>query len=363
MRVFVLSSTKKSLMPCHCARARELLKKGKAAIFRQFPFTIILKNREDGETRPLELKADPGSKTTGLSLVLHGKIRKKVIFSANLEHRGSVIKKRLEQRRGVRRARRDRNTRYRAPRFNNRLRCMGWLPPSLRSRVYNVETWANRFKKFSPISHAAVETVRFDMQKIRNPDIKDFLKTKPELLKKIKLHLQKPLKDAAAVNATRYAIGNTIKSLGVPTTFWSGGRTKFNRIAQGYKKDHWIDAACVGESGKKILIPSTGKILLITAQGHGDRQLCLVDKHGFSRSKSAGSKLVYGFQTGDFVTAQVTNGKKIRNYKGKVSVRSSGSFNISTQKETIQGISYRYCTKIHSSDGYNYSQKEYKCYS
>jgi len=303
------------------------------------------------------------------------------------------------------------------------------------SRVYNVTTWTKRFVKLSPISHASIETVRFDMQKIQMPeisgveyqqghllgyevreyllekwqrkctycekeniplqvehiipkskggsnrvsnlclacekcnqkkanrDIKDFLRTKPELLKKIKLHLKKSLKDAAAVNATRYAIGNAVKSIGIPTTFWSGGRTKFNRVSQGYKKDHWIDAACVGESGEKIIIPSKGKILLITAQGHGDRQLCLVDKHGFPRSKPAGSKLIHGFKTGDFVTANVTEGKKIGIYKGKVAIRSSGFFNISTHKETVQGISYKFCTKIHNSDGYNYSKKEYQCYS
>ncbi len=118
----------------------------------------------------------------------------------------------------------------------------------------------------------------------------------------------------------------------------------------------------MGESGQKVMIPSKGKILIITAQGHGDRQLCLVDKHGFPRSKAAGSKLISGFQTGDLVNVNVTSGKKIGAYKGKVAIRSSGFFNITTQNETIQGISFKYCTKIHSSDGYNYSYKEYKCY-
>ena len=68
-RVFVLSSTKKPLMPCHPARARALLRKGRAAVYRRAPFTIILNDRADGETQPVEFKADPGSKTTGLALV------------------------------------------------------------------------------------------------------------------------------------------------------------------------------------------------------------------------------------------------------------------------------------------------------
>lgn len=76
--------------------------------------------------------------------------------------------------------------------------------------------------------------------------MEDFLSNKPELLKKIKLQAKLPLADAAAMNAIRYAIGNVIKSVGLPTRFWSCGRTKYNRISQGYVKDHWIDAACVG---------------------------------------------------------------------------------------------------------------------
>jgi hypothetical protein len=68
-RVFVLSSTKEPLMPCHSARARELLKGGQAAVWRRYPFTIILKERETGEKQPITLKIDPGSKTTGMVLV------------------------------------------------------------------------------------------------------------------------------------------------------------------------------------------------------------------------------------------------------------------------------------------------------
>lgn len=83
-------------------------------------------------------------------------------------------------------------------------------------------------------------------------------------------HLQaqakQPLKDAAAVNSIRYTIGNRLKSLGLPMGFWSGGRTKHNRIRQGYEKDHWLDAACVGESGAVVTIPAAHH------QGDGTRQ-------------------------------------------------------------------------------------------
>ena len=423
--VFVLSKIKKPLMPCTPKRARLLLERKKAAVYKLHPFTIILKEREDGEVQETELKVDPGSKTTGIAIVIHGKEETKAVAGINLSHRGQAIKKRIDQRRAIRRSRRNRHTRHRAPRFNNRKRKDAWLPPSLMSRVHNVETWAKRIQKVCPISSCAVETVRFDMQKMESPeisgieyqqgellgyevreyllekwgrkcvycgkenvsfevehiqprsrggtnrvsnltiachecnqkkdniDVRTFLKNKPELLQKILTKAKAPLKDAAAVNATRYAVGNAIKSLGLPTTFWSGGRTKKNRISQGYKKDHWIDAACVGTSGEKVSIPQL-KTKTIKATGHGDRQLCLVDKHGFPRSKAATLRIVKGFKTGDSAVASVVSGKKIGIYKGKVAVRASGSFNISTNKGIIQGISYKYFRKLHGADGYSY---------
>lgn len=68
-RVFVIGKNKKPLMPCHPARARELLKKGRASVFRHFPFTIIIHDREGNDIQPLEVKLDPGSKTTGIAIV------------------------------------------------------------------------------------------------------------------------------------------------------------------------------------------------------------------------------------------------------------------------------------------------------
>jgi hypothetical protein len=65
--VFVISSDGAPLDPCHEARARELLSKGRAAVWRMFPLTIKLKNRTRAESLVHEhrVKIDPGSKTTG----------------------------------------------------------------------------------------------------------------------------------------------------------------------------------------------------------------------------------------------------------------------------------------------------------
>ncbi|MBI5345890.1 MAG: RRXRR domain-containing protein, partial [Chlamydiae bacterium] len=72
-RAFVLDKNKERLMPCHPARARKLVKKGKATIYWLYPFTIILKEREGGNVQPVEVKIDPGSRITGIALVLIGK--------------------------------------------------------------------------------------------------------------------------------------------------------------------------------------------------------------------------------------------------------------------------------------------------
>jgi len=423
-RVLVVSSTRQQLMPCTSARARMLLTEKKAAVLRQHPFTIVLKDRADGDTQLIELKADPGSKVTGTVLVAdYVKRGKTVVFVEEIQHRGQSIKKSLNSRRAIRRSRRNRKTRYRAPRFDNRIRPEGWLPPSLMSRVYNTMTWAQRLQRLAPLTSVAVETVRFDMQKMVNPEISGVeyqqgtlagFEVKEYLLQKwghkcaycgtgnIPLQIEHiipesrgganrvsnltlscedcnqrknnltavefghpevqklallPLKDAAAVNATRYAIGNTLKSLGLPVTFWSGGRTKFNRTQQGYPKAHWIDAACVGESGALVRLDKNMSVLHVKATGHGSRQMCRMDKFGFTRTSAKTMRVVEGFRTGDLVKAIVPTVKKTGIHVGKAAVRTSGYFNVSTTAGVVQGISYKHCSVIHRSDGYSYQSK------
>ena len=416
-------------MPTTPARARRLLAVGRAAVYRRKPFTIILKYRVDPTLQPVELKLDPGSKTTGIALV--GEFHKQgrvVLFGANLNHRGDSIRKRLADRRAIRRGRRNRHTRYRAPRFDNRTRARGWLPPSLASRVDNVKTWCRRLLSRIPIVCAAVETVRFDTHQLVNPevsgigyqqgtlagyevreyllekwgrrcaycgkenvpleiehihpksnggssrvsnltlackpcnqrkanrDIREFLAGKPEAFKRIEAQAKAPLKDAAAINSIRYAIGNVVKSL-LPTNFWSGGRTKFNRIAQGYAKDHWIDAACVGESGAKVIIPDTLKPqelvpLVIQSTGRGQRQVQKSDKYGFPRNAAAGRvKQVHGFRTGDLAMLSMPKGKYAGEYIGRVTgVRADGRFDLNRITST-----WRNFQLLQRADGYAYS--------
>ena len=426
-RVFVLSNTKKPLMPCHPARARELLGKGKAAVYRMHPFTIILKFRDDGDTQDIEFKIDPGSKTTGIALVAEFKRGRVLVWGANLQHRGQAIRNALESRRSLRRGRRGRNTRYRQARFLNRTKPKGWLPPSLMSRVNNISVWYQRLLGYSPITTAEVETVRFDTQVMRDPGIsgteyqqgtlagyelreyllekwnrccaycgakdvplqvehirpratggsnsvtnltlacepcntkkgakpiEQFLAKKPDILKKVLAHAKAPLKDAAAVNATRYATGNAVKSIGLPTGFWSGGRTKKNRVSQGYTKDHFIDAACVGITGEMVCITAGFIPLSIKAMGRGQRQVVRTDKYGFPRGRAGRCKRVHNFQTGDFVRLKQPSGKYVGEYKGRLAgIRVTGNFDIQTIAGKITS-GFRNFFLIQRGDGYAYT--------
>jgi len=155
--VFVLDTNRRPLSPVRPAEARILLSTGKAAVLRRYPFTVILKEAKPEEAVvPVTIKIDPGSKTTGLALV---DPKGKVLFCAELEHRGQVIKARMEARKAVRRGRRNRKTRYRKPRFLNRTRPTGWLPPSLQHRVLTSMTWVNRFRKLCNVIGISVERV------------------------------------------------------------------------------------------------------------------------------------------------------------------------------------------------------------
>src|SRR5690554_6599122 len=106
MRVFVLSKDLKPMMPCHPARARQLLKSGRAKVHKRYPFTIIVLDREEFETQEVEVKLDPGSKTTGIAVVGKFERGNEVLWAANLTHRGCQITKALLQRRQLRRGRR-----------------------------------------------------------------------------------------------------------------------------------------------------------------------------------------------------------------------------------------------------------------
>ncbi|NEQ38853.1 MAG: hypothetical protein F6K40_22315 [Okeania sp. SIO3I5] len=119
--------------------ARRLLNSGLAAVWRRFPFTLILEKAVEPVEKSLILKIDPGSKFTGIAL-LDGF---QVIWMLEIQHRGSLISEKLQKRSQRRRARRTKNLRYRKPGNPNKKKPKNWLAPSLMHRVETTMTWGD----------------------------------------------------------------------------------------------------------------------------------------------------------------------------------------------------------------------------
>lgn len=426
-RVFVLSKSNIPLMPCRPSRARYLLKMKKAIVVKIHPFTIKMLQDTGDNQQAIQYKTDPGSKITGLALVADYKEGKCLIWAANLSHK-LTIKYDLLTRRQVRNHRRQIKTRYRPARFKNRTRTKGWIPPSLKSRVDNITSWLSKIIKLCPVTDVTIETVRFDMQKMMNSEIRgieyqqgtlagydvreyilqkynrtcvycdatnvlfeidhviprsrggsdrvsnlvlacvkcnkakdnifiEHFVTSKTRLAKIKSQLTMPLKDAATVNTTRNAIMRELSSIGLPVEIGTGSRTKMNRIKQGYPKDHWVDAACVGESGEKVRIHKNFKPLNIKAMGRGSRLITKIDKYGFPIKGSVkGATNINGIHTGDLVKVVQPKGKYIGKYIERVS-------SINTKRKYIAikvngkfpWFPPRLVRIIQKKDGYRYS--------
>ena len=418
-RVFVLNHDRSPLSPCHPARARQLLRGGRAAVLRRYPCTIILKAQvELSEGEPPEsytLKLDPGSRTTGIAIVRERD--RQVVWAGELGHRGQRVRDALLARRQLRRGRRSRKTRYRKPRFLNRRRPAGWLPPSLESRIANILTWVHRLSRYCLVTGLALELVKFDTRALQNPEVEGVEYQRGELFgcevweyllakwghrcaycgkqnvplekehivpksrggsdrvsnlcpscracneqkgtktasgfghPEVEAQAKQPLKDAAAVNSTRWALFGRLGQTGLTVETGTGGRTRYSRASQGYPKAHWIDAACVGESGEKVLLDPTQPVLAIQARGHGVRQRCRTDKYGFPTRHAPRAKFYRGFQTGDLVRAVVPKGKHQGVHEGRVAIRFSANFRVGKR----DGINPKYLRLIQRADGYEYN--------
>ncbi|WP_297444858.1 RNA-guided endonuclease IscB [Acidiferrobacter sp.] len=184
-------------------------------------------------------------------------------------------------------------------------------------------------------------------------DVREFLAHDPERLERIEKQCKASLKDAAAVNSTRWALYGRLKATSLTVEVGSGGRTKWNRSRLGIPKAHCLDAACVGHVD--AVVRWRQPVLDIKATGRGSYQRTRLTRHGFPRGYLTRAKSAFGFQTGDMVRAVVTTGKKMGVYLGRVAIRASGSFNIQSSTGLVQGIHHRFCALIQRADGYGYS--------
>ena len=168
LKVFVLNMRGQPLMPCSPPKARKLLRAGKAVPVRRTPFVIQL-TVPTGETKqPITLGVDAGYKHVGLSATT----AKEELLASEVELRQDVTDL-LSNRLALRRARRNRKTRCRAPRFDNRVRSKhkGWLAPSVENRIQAHISRIEAVCRVLPITKIVIETASFDIQKIKNPEV------------------------------------------------------------------------------------------------------------------------------------------------------------------------------------------------
>src|SRR5258708_6782953 len=101
--VYVLNQNGQKLMPCKPAKARKLLRAGRAKVAARSPFTIQLLWDCEGVVQDLVLGIDKGSHGTGFACVGKGQI----LLSGEILHRLDV-KEKMDARRRNRRNRRSR---------------------------------------------------------------------------------------------------------------------------------------------------------------------------------------------------------------------------------------------------------------
>lgn len=419
MAVYVLDKNQKPLMPCSEKRARLLLTRRRAKIHGIYPFTIRLIDRTVGNStlQPMRCKIDPGSKTTGFATVLEKDGNQKVINLIELEHRGYLIRERLQAMSAFRRRRRG-NLRYRKPRFANRTRKKNWQPPSLQHRVDGIISIVLHLQKITPLKAITCEVVRFDMQKLEKPEIQGVeyqrgtlfgCEVREYLLEKWERQCAYCNKEGIPLeidHITPKSLGGSDRisnlTLACRVCNQKKGNTPIEIFAPKKaesirKRPSLRDSAAVNstrseiyrrislhlpcESGtggqtkynrERIGIPKThaldaactGEVSSLTnwqiptqkivCMGRGAYQRTRLDRYGFPRGYLTRQKRIYGFQTGDHIHAIVAFGKKQGHYKGRVAVRSSGNFNIQTETGVVEGVNHKYCRLIERGTGYRY---------
>ena len=197
MRVLVVGANGIGLMPTTPRKARVLLKCHKAVVCQKKPFTIRLNYKTGCATQHCELGIDTGTQHIGVGVMVGPDVLRKDEWVL----RSTMTKRSLiETRKSMRKGRRHRNTGYRHPKFRPHTkreysekpvlrhkhkthwivktnsfttnRGAGWLPPSVQSKVdHHIRTIEKYLKALPLDTHMTLELGRFDMQKIKNPDI------------------------------------------------------------------------------------------------------------------------------------------------------------------------------------------------
>lgn len=173
MTVYVIDSCGTPLMPTRrLGKVRHMLDSGEAEIACYFPFTIKLKRKvERVFTQPVKVGVDTGFKHVGISI----STSKQELFRYDFEHRSSEVKGNLKERKDDRTNRRNRKTRYRKPRFMNRIKSKrnDWISPTSQHMVESHKQDLDIALRFLPqkVVECNLELGKFDTQKMKDPDI------------------------------------------------------------------------------------------------------------------------------------------------------------------------------------------------
>ena len=374
--VYVLNVDGQPLMPTgRHGKVKWLLRQCKAKVVRRCPFTIQLLYETGNHTQPVTLGVDAGSKVIGLSATTQAK----ELYAAEVQSRTDVVEL-LSARKAFRRARRDRTTRYRKPRFDNRRKPAGWLAPSIQQKINTHIQVIKQVHRILPITKIIVEVAAFDIQKIKSLGISSAQYQQGEQLGfwnvreyvlwrdghvcqgrkgckekilnvhhieswktggdapnnlitlcerchkdyhkgELKLYLKRgqSLRDTAFMGITRWAVYNKLKELYPDVKLTYGYITKNTRITAGLTKGHAVDARCVSGNARA----SASNILYYQkAVRKRNRQIHKATiRKGGNRQLNQAPKYVYGYQLFDKVLC-----------KGEVGFvfgrRSSGSFDV-----------------------------------
>lgn len=357
--VYVLNINGQPLMPTQRhGKVRRLLKAGKAKVIKRCPFTIQLLYETQDNVQPVSLGVDAGSKYIGISATTE----EIVLYEAEIELRNDIVKL-LSDRRGQRRGRRNRKTRYRKPRFNNRRRKDGWLAPSVQNKVDSHLTAIRKVYEILPVTKVIVEVASFDIQKIKNLDIKGTEHQKGEQLgfwnvreyvlwrdnhtcqcckgkskdKVLNVHhiesrktggnapnnlitlcetchkgyhngtivLPNAIKrgmrfrDAAFMNIMRWTLYENLKKIYNNVSLTYGYITKNVRINNGLSKSHYFDARCI--SGNPTAKPLGYYFYQRKVRCHNRKiHKCKINKGGI-RKRNQAAFVVHGFRLYDKV--------------------------------------------------------------
>ncbi len=358
--VYVLNSNGQPLMPTkRHGKVRRILKSGRAKVVNRCPFTVQLMYETENVTQPVNLGVDAGSKTIGLSTIT----KENVLYEAEVGLRNDIVDL-ISSRRQFRRGRRNRKTRYRKARFDNRRRGDGWLAPSVRQKVDSHLAVVEKAHKILPISSITVEVASFDIQKIKNPaaegtdyqqgeqlgfwNVREYVlfrdshicqccngKSKDKILNVHHIESRKTggnapnnlitlcetchkgyhngtvklpktirrgmvFKDATFMGIMRWSFYNELKDRYPDVKLTYGYLTKNTRIKKKLPKEHFIDARCI--SGNPLAV-SNGEVYYLKKVRCHNRQIheLKILKGGIRKRNQAQYK-VFGYRLFDKVS-------------------------------------------------------------